>query len=368
MLAGDTVTLLNRGGDPLVLDANGPFRFAAPVTGAYDVTVGTQPGWQDCGVTPGSGTAAADVQDVVVACQRAGTVSTLASGFTAPSAAALDSAGNLFVTDGRGLPYRLLLVTARGFTAAVATLPGPSAGLAVAADGSVYATILSDHGIVEVGPGGTTTPFAGTGAIGGADGPRATATFSLPYGLAIDAAGNMYVTEYNGHRIRRISTSGTVTTLAGSGAPGHADGTGAAASFDSPTGVAVDRHGNVFVADYGNNRIRKVTPAGVVSTFAGSGAAATVDGEGTAASLHQPFGIAMGSDGYLIVTEAGGHTVRRISPTGWVHTLAGTGAAGGSDGPAANATFNVPAGATVDAAGNLYILDYLGDRVRSIRR
>lgn len=367
MQSGDTVTLLNRGADPLAVDANGSFRFAAPVAGAYEVTVGTQPNWQSCTVANGSGTATGDVLDVAVACQRTGTVSTVATGLGAPVAAAVDSAGNFYVTTWGG-PNQLMLVTPLGFAAPVAALPGSAVAVVLGPNGSLYVAGAGANVILEVTPTGTVSNFAGTGALGGGDGPRASATFNYPYGLAFDVAGNLYVSEFNGQRIRKISASGDVTTLAGSGAPGSADGAGAAASFNQPSAVAVDAHGNVFVADSANNSIRKITPAGVVSTFAGSGAATTVDGAGTAAGFNLPFGIALGPDGYLIVTEAVGNAVRRISPAGVVHTLAGTGAAGGTDGPVAAATFNAPTAPLLDGAGNLYIVENNAGTIRRIRR
>lgn len=363
---GETLTLLNRGGDPLVLDANGGFRFAAPVQGPYEVTVGTPPHWQACTVDAGSGTATAAVQDVAVTCQRTGTVSTVATGLNSPVSAVTDAAGNLYVTEWTGLG-RLVLVTPLGYTAAVATLPGSGVGLALGPDGAFYVTTAGNQ-LLRVDPGGTVTTFAGTGVPGGTDGPRASATFIGLYGVAFDAAGHLYVSEFEGQRIRKISPAGIVTTLAGSGLRGSADGAGTAASFNQPSAMVVDASGNVFVADSANNRIRKITPAGVVSTLAGSGAAATVDGTGTAAGFNLPFGLTMDADGYLIVTEAMGHAVRRISPAGVVHTVAGTGVAGGGDGPVASATFNTPSGAAVDRAGNLYVVEFDANRIRRIRR
>lgn len=366
MLPGDTVTLLNRGGDPLVVDANGRFRFATPVTGAYDVTIGTQPSWQACTVAGGSGTATAEVQDIAVSCQRTGTVSTVAAGLSAPVTAAVDSVGNLYVTEYAGA-RRLVLVTPLGFVAPVATLPGSGVAVALGPNGSFYVT-TGGNVILQVDPGGAVSTYAGTGVDGDADGPRASATFRGVYGLAFDRDGNMYVADFEGNRIRRITPSGTVTTLAGSGVAGSADGVGTAASFNLPSAVAVDAHGNVFVADSANHRIRRITPAGVVSTFAGSGADRTENGAGAAASFNLPFGLALGPDGYLIVTEAIGNAVRRVSPAGMVHTLAGTGDPSSNDGPVGTATFNAPTGAVLDAAGNLYIVENNGDRVRVIRR
>ena len=114
--------------------------------------------------------------------------------------------------------------------------------------------------------------LAGTGAQGAADGPGSSATFSNPIGVAVDGAGNVYVAEANNNKIRKISAAGVVSTLAGTGSQGAADGPGSSATFNSPTGVAVDGAGNVYVADFGNNKIRKITAAGVVSTLAGTGA------------------------------------------------------------------------------------------------
>jgi len=203
----------------------------------------------------------------------------------------------------------------------------------------------------------TVSTFAGSGNSGSDNGFGTTASFNLPIAIAVDAAGNVYVADLGNNLIRKINLNGIVTTLAGSGATGSANGAGTAASFSAPSGIAVDAAGNVYVADYGNNLIRKVTPEGVVTTFAGSGAPGAADGKGTAASFFSPTGIATDAAGNVYVADYGDNLIRKISPAGDVTTLAGANGAG---------YFNSPTGITVDAAGNVYIADYRNDRVELI--
>jgi secreted PhoX family phosphatase len=132
------------------------------------------------------------------------------------------------------------------------------------------------------------TTLAGSGTSGYADGNGTSASFSFPSGVAVDGSGNVYVADSGNNRIRKITPSGIVTTLAGSGTSGYADGNGTSASFNSPSGVAVDGSGNVYVADWGNNRIRKITPSGIVTTLAGSGSFGSTDGPGNSARFHYP--------------------------------------------------------------------------------
>jgi sugar lactone lactonase YvrE len=182
--------------------------------------------------------------------------------------------------------------------------------------------------------------------------------------VAVDPAGNVYVADGANHLIRKIASDGTVTTLAGSGKYGFTDGDPKDARFYFPKGIAVDGSGNVYVADDINNRIRKVTPTGIVSTIAGSTPGST-DGNGAAAQFRSPRGIALDASGNLYIADAGNHRIRMITSTGTVTTIAGN-AIGVTDGPIADAKFNTPAGLAVDGAGNIYVADDENERIRKI--
>ena len=175
-------------------------------------------------------------------------------------------------------------------------------------------------------PAGVVTTIAGLAkAYGNVDATGPDARFWLPFGVATSLSGNVYVADPYASTIRKISPDGVVTTLAGKeGATGTSDGPGPSARFDGPTGVAVDSAGNVYVADNGNDTVRKITPAGVVSTLAGDPTApgASTDGTGSAARFYRPTSLATDPDGNIFVTEDG-HTVRRVTPAGVVTTLAG---------------------------------------------
>jgi streptogramin lyase len=214
------------------------------------------------------------------------------------------------------------------------------------------------------------TTLAGTAdSSGSTDGTGAAARFDTPYGVAVDGAGNVFVADYDNNTIRKITLSGVVTTLAGSAADsaGSADGTGAAGRFCGPNGVAVDGAGNVLVADYWNDTIRKVTPSGVVTTLAGSaGLSGSADGTGAAARFFLPVGVAVDGTGNVFVAD-GNNTIRKITPTGVVATLAGSaGLSGSADGTGAAASFSWPQGVAVDGAGNVFVADSQNNAIRKI--
>ena len=211
----------------------------------------------------------------------------------------------------------------------------------------------------------TVVTVAGNGTLGFTDGNIADARFYQPTGVAVDAAGNIYVADSENHRIRKITTAGIVSTLAGSGTAGAAEGVGTAAQFNSPRAVAVDGTGNVYVADGINNKIRKITPAGEVSTLAGSGAYGFADGDGINAKFYFPKGIALDASGNIYVADDINHRIRKITPTGTVTTIAGS-TSGADDGLGINAKFHNPTGVTLDAAGNIYVADAGNNRIRMI--
>jgi len=213
----------------------------------------------------------------------------------------------------------------------------------------------------------TVTTFAGAYLqAGSSDGTGSAARFNLPYGMAADSNGNIYVADTDNNIIRKITPEGVVTTLAGGGSNSNADGTGSVARFKEPCGVAVDSSGTVYVADTGNCTIRKITPSGVVTTLAGKdGESFFVDATGTEARFVCPWGIAVDSSGNVYVSDA--NTIRKITPDSVVTTLAGTaGGYGSFDGTGSAAQFSTLEGLAVDGNGNIYAADSLNDTVRKI--
>lgn len=206
------------------------------------------------------------------------------------------------------------------------------------------------------------TTVAGS-TIGYLEGNSLSAKFNFPTSVCKDHLGNVYVADNGNHRIRKISSDGMVTTLAG-GIQGFANGNGAQAKFNSPFGVCVDTNGNVYVADKGNNKIRKITPDGIVTTFAGS-TLGFGDGTGTQARFNTPFGICIDTNGTLYVADYGNQKVRKITQSGVVTTLAGS-TQGFSDGLGNQAKFNYLRGICVDLNNNVYVADYNNHKIRKI--
>jgi len=192
--------------------------------------------------------------------------------------------------------------------------------------GNVYVADMGNDTIRKISAAGTVMTLAGTaGIVGSADATGTAARFFNPNGVAVDSAGTVYVADFDNHTIRKISAAGVVTTLAGTpGMAGSADGTGTDARFHSPNGVTVDCAGNVYVAEWDNHTVRKVSAAGVVTTLAGTpGMAGSADGTGTDARFYRPSGVTVDSAGNIYVAEWGNHTIRKVSPTGTTTTIAG---------------------------------------------
>ena len=250
-------------------------------------------------------------------------------------------------------------------------------GVAVDSFGNVYASDAKNHRIRKITPDGVVTNFVGfggwvgAGIAGFADGSGNTARFNAPQGIALDSAGFMYVADMANHRIRKITPDGSVvSTLAGSGTVGFLDDTGPAARFSNPYGVAVDSAGFVYVAEFNTHRIRKITPSGVVTTLAGSGAASLANGVGAAAAFNNPRGVAVDSSGTVYVADTLNHTIRQIK-NGIVSTLVGWDIVAGSYVSVGNfmdglTRFNSPAGIAVDSAGNVYVSETVTGRIRKI--
>ena len=270
-------------------------------------------------------------------------------------------------------PYSI--ATFAGFPPGSANGAGPGAqfnepyGVAADASGNVYVADAANHIIRKIDSALNVTTLAGlAGNPGSADGSRSVAQFNFPSAVAVDTTGNVYVADPNNHTIRKIDSAGNVTTLAGSaGNPGNADGTGAAAQFNSPSGVAVDSSGNVYVGDTGNETIRKITSAGVVSTWAGSGQIGSADGLSTAAQFFTPTGVAVDTSGNVYVADFSNSTIRKIDPAQNVTTLAGlAGNNSYADGTGSAARFSLPNSVAVDTSGNVYVADVFNNTIRKI--
>ncbi|MGA2244575.1 MAG: hypothetical protein ABSH48_06235 [Verrucomicrobiota bacterium] len=250
-------------------------------------------------------------------------------------------------------------------------------GVAVDGAGNIYVADSGNNIIRKVTPDGVVMTLAGSvGVFGSADGTNTTALFDNPSGVAVDSAGNVYVADTYNCTIRRVTPGGVVTTLAGNaGQPGSADGTNDTALFNFPRGVAVDGVGNVYVADSGNNTIRKVTTNGVVTTLAGkAGQSGSADGTGSGALFFYPAGVAVDDAGHLYVADLNNNTIRKVTPLGAVTTLAGlpqfdhfgTPIGGSADGTGTNALFDYPSGLGVDSLGNVYVADTGNSTIRQI--
>src|ERR1700690_1270639 len=243
-------------------------------------------------------------------------------------------------------------------------------GLAVDSSGNVYVADRANSVIRKITPAGVVTTIAGrAGVPGSVDGNGTAALFNNPSGVAVDATGNVYVADTGNDTIRKITPAGVVSTPVGTpGTSGSTDGTGPAALFNNPSGVAVDATGNVYVADTGNDTIRKITPAGVVSTPVGTpGTSGSTDGTGPAATFGSPFGVAVDGSGNLYVADTGNNTIRKITSGGVSSTLAGSpGVPGFTDGTGIFALFDSPRGIAVDGAGNVYVADSQNSAIRKV--
>lgn len=252
-------------------------------------------------------------------------------------------------------------------TGSAATFRNPS-GIARDSAGNLYVADTGNHRIRKLTPAGVVTTFAGSGAAGHVDGTGTAAQFNYPWGVAVDVSDNVYVTDSGSHVIRRITPSGVVTTVAGvAGAGGFQDGPAASALFQNPAGLAVDGSGNIFVADYGNTVIRKIA-SGVVSTLAGQPQEwGAQDGIGAAARFNYPDGVAVDVEGNLYVADSNNHTIRRITPNGQVSTIAGiAGVAGSADGAFGSATFSNPVGVAMETASTLLVADRGNGTIRRV--
>jgi len=294
----------------------------------------------------------------------------------APSAVQSYS-GNIVINSDATSGSGIIMVSGSGaYVDVVTTLAASESvyypeGVAVDGSGNVYVADTSANKIRKITPTGAVTTLAGGGGSGGnwsgsEDGAGTAASFNNPTGVALDSIGNVYVADRSNHKIRKITATGVVTTLAGTGTQGSTDGTGTATSFNSPSGVAVDSSGNVYVADSGNHRIRKISPSGAVTTLAGSGTIGSADGQGTSASFWGPVGVAIDSSGNIYVAEEFNSKIRKITAGGVVTTLAGSGSFASVNGAGNVASFWFPTGVSVDSSGNVYVADAGSNKIRKI--
>ncbi len=239
-------------------------------------------------------------------------------------------------------------------------------GIAFHPNGDMFVADRFNSRIRRISTDGEVTTYAGTGARFSIDGTAAAASFELPDGLVIDSDGNVYVADMDGNRIRKISPDLQVTTFAGSGEFGFAEGNGTEVSFRWPTCMAMDSSENIFISDTRNHMIRKLTLNGDVTVIAGNGERGYADGAALSAQFNDPACLAIADDGTIYVAESQGNRIRKISNTGVVTTVAGTGEQGFNDGPADEAMFDAPYGIIINENGNLLVSDLLNNRIRKI--
>lgn len=303
-----------------------------------------------------------------------------------PTKVAVAPNGDLYVADSSN--NRIRRITANGVistvagtgqamfngdtdTATTATLSSPR-DLAIDTSGNIYIADTNNTRIRRLTTQGRLTTVAGSGLFGlqGDDGPATRAALAGPRGVAVDATGNVYIADSLNNRIRKVTTDGNITTVAGGNNPGFS-GDGGQASFaqlNRPTSVAVDRNGNIFFADSLNNRVRRINPQGIITTIAGTSVNGFRgdNGPGTAAQLNSPEGVAVDAAGNVFIGDTENHRVRKVTPQGIITTVAGSDTGSGDNGPAVQARLFQPAGIALDASGNVYISDSNNHRVRVV--
>jgi uncharacterized delta-60 repeat protein len=308
-----------------------------------------------------------------------------AATFNLPTAVATDAAGNVYVAD--TINQTIRKIDSLGAVSILAGMTGVSGstdatggaarfynpyGIAADSVGNLYVADTFNHTIRRVTPAGVVTTLAGSaGNVGSVDGPGPSALFNGPQGIAVDGAGNVYVADTGNQTMRQITAAGIVSTLAGlPGNAGNVDGTGSAARFLAPQSIGIDGSNNIYIADSGNNTIRKMTLGGVVTTFAGqAGVNGSTDGPASTALFIYPQGLTVDSSGNVFVADSGNSTVRKITPLGDVKTIAGLALnAGLVDGTGSAARFATLQGVAAGTTGKVYVADSPNNRIRVCER
>jgi len=297
----------------------------------------------------------------------------LSAAFKSPLDVAVDANGIIYVAD--GINHRIRKIADGQVSTYVGTGRGDTVSgnignasfsvpdqLVLDNSGNLYALDIEDPRVRKISNAGFVSVYAGSGTKGFADGSAASAQFGEEAsGIAIDEQGNIFMTDFDNRRIRKINTNGDVTTIAGNGNMGFVDGKGDSAQFFAPAGIVVDKHGNVFVGDW--NRIRKIAPDGTVSTFAGQDSSGFRDGSPGQALFSFIMDLAMDDEGNIYLSDE--NRIRKVTPQGVVSTIAG-GEAGYEDGDGTVAKFFNPAGLGIDKKGNIYVADDQNHRIRKI--
>lgn len=298
------------------------------------------------------------------------------SSYRAPHGIVKDSLGNLFITDKSNHVIRKVNADGEVSVFAGTGIAGDTdgnsikaqfsspTGITIDTEDNLYITDYANHKIKKITIDGYVTTLAGSGESGFKDGTALEAEFKQPYDLTVSNDGTIYISDSDNHRIRKLDTLGEVTTLAGSGSSGFQDGYGEYAQFNSPRGIEVDSDDNLYIADFGNNRIRKIDSEGFVTTIAGSGAPSFQDGDAKYAQFNGPIGIALDKK-VVIVADHYNNKIRKIAPNGNVTTLAGLGGSGAIDGIARDSSFDSPVGLAMDN-DSLLICDSKNNVVRKL--
>ena len=336
-----------------------------------------------------------NVQSIITTFAGTGDVGSTGDGGAATSAqlfypegVAVDISGNVYISDVQNDNIRM--VTSTGIITTIAgtgeygssgdagaatsaSLRSPW-GVSVDISGNVYIVDQGNNKIRMVTSTGIITTFAGTGIWGdsGDGGAATSATFNYPYGVSVDISGNVYIVDNNNHKIRKVNSAGIITTFAGTGEYGSGGDGGAATSAQlySPSGVSVDISGNLYIADGGNHKIRMVKSAGTIITIAGTGAYGSSGdgGAATSATLSYLYGVSVDISGNVYIADTYNQKIRKVTNTGIITTIAGTGTYGdsGDGGAATSAQLYSPTGVSVDISGNVYIADDGNHKIRMV--